>query len=130
MLSYKGYHGRFEVDFEADIIHGEVVDVTDVITFQGRSPAELETAFRESIDDYLAYCAELGTEPDRPFNGQFIVRAAPELHRYLFVAASTAGKSLNQFVVDHLTSIATTSQRERAESRKGARPVNTKRSAR
>ena len=37
ILEYKGYQGRFDYDPEADIFHGEVINLADVITFQGRS---------------------------------------------------------------------------------------------
>ena len=37
ILEYKGYQGRFDYDPEADIFHGEVMNLADVITFQGRS---------------------------------------------------------------------------------------------
>lgn len=56
MLTYKGYHGKVEFDEEAGLFHGEVVDLRDVITFQGKSVEELEQAFRDSIDDYLEFC--------------------------------------------------------------------------
>ena len=62
MLSYHGYTGRIEYDGEAGLFHGEVLDLRDVITFQGRSVEEIEAAFRSSIDDYLAFCAERGEE--------------------------------------------------------------------
>ena len=55
MLKYKGYTGRVEYDDEAKIFHGEIIDTKDVITFQGTSVDEIEKAFRESIDDYLAF---------------------------------------------------------------------------
>ena len=55
MMEYKGYVGKVEYDGEAEIFHGEVLGTRDVITFQGRSVDELKTAFRESIDDYLAF---------------------------------------------------------------------------
>ena len=37
MLDYKGYNGKVEFDEEAGIFHGEIVDLRDVITFQGKS---------------------------------------------------------------------------------------------
>jgi hypothetical protein len=40
-----------------------------VVTFQGRSIAELKTAFRGSIDDYLAFSKQRGEEPNKPFSG-------------------------------------------------------------
>jgi predicted HicB family RNase H-like nuclease len=64
MLKYKGYTGHVEFDDEAGLFHGEVLDLRDVITFQGKSVEELEQAFRDSIDDYLAFCKERDEEPD------------------------------------------------------------------
>ncbi len=102
MMEYKGYIGKVELDDKAGIFHGEVVNTRDVITFQGESVAELKKAFHESVDDYLAFCASRGEEPDKPFSGQFVTRIPPELHRQVNVAASLAGKSLNAWVADQL----------------------------
>lgn len=60
MLQYKGYLGHVEFDDEAGLFHGEVVDLRDVVTFQGTSVEELEEAFRESVDDYLEFYQEHG----------------------------------------------------------------------
>jgi predicted HicB family RNase H-like nuclease len=102
MMEYKGYVGKVEFDDDAGIFHGEVLDTRDVITFQGKTVAELKTAFRESIDDYLAFCKQRGEEPNKPFSGQFVTRIPPELHRQVNLAASVSGKSLNAWVVDQL----------------------------
>ncbi|WP_339745312.1 type II toxin-antitoxin system HicB family antitoxin [uncultured Rubinisphaera sp.] len=102
MMEYKGYIGKVEFDDEAEIFHGEIINTRDVITFQGQSVAELTKAFRESIDDYLAFCTERGESPDKPFSGQFVTRIPPELHRQVNVAAVLAGKSLNAFVTEQL----------------------------
>ncbi|HCS54519.1 MAG TPA: toxin-antitoxin system HicB family antitoxin [Planctomycetaceae bacterium] len=101
-MEHKGYIGKVEFDDEAEIFHGEIINTRDVITFQGQSVAELTTAFRESIDDYLAFCTERGESPDKPFSGQFVTRIPPELHRQVNVAAVLAGKSLNAFVTEQL----------------------------
>lgn len=58
MMEYKNYFGRVEFDDEAGIFHGEVVNTRDVITFQGKSVKELREAFHDSVEDYLAFCAE------------------------------------------------------------------------
>ena len=102
MLEYKGYQGVVEFDAEAGLFHGEVADTRDVITFQGTSVQELEQAFRESVDDYLAFCVERGEEPDRPFSGRLMVRVPSELHRRLFTQAKQEGKSLNQVIRERL----------------------------
>jgi len=87
MMQYKGYTGKVEFDDEADIFHGEVIGLRDVITFQGRTVDEVKEAFRESVDDYLAFCAKRGEEPEKPFTGKFVVRISPDLHRKVYVAA-------------------------------------------
>jgi predicted HicB family RNase H-like nuclease len=122
MMEYKGYIGKVEFDDEASLFHGEVINTRDVITFQGKSVAELKKAFRGSVDDYLAFCAERGEEPDRPYSGQFVTRVSPELHRQATIAASRAGKSLNAWVSEQLQAAvdnrqsATTVRRQRSGS--------------
>jgi predicted HicB family RNase H-like nuclease len=69
MMEYQGYIGRVGFDDEAEVFHGEVINTRDVITFQGQSVAELTKAFKDSIDDYLAFCKARGETPDKPFSG-------------------------------------------------------------
>lgn len=102
MLSYKGYTGHVEYDDEAGIFHGEVLDLRDVITFQGRSVEEIEQAFRESVDDYLEFCEQRGEMPDKPFSGRLMLRLPPHLHRKAYVSAVREGKSLNQWIAERL----------------------------
>ena len=42
---------KVEFGEEASLLHGEVINTRDVITFQGKSVAELKKAFRGSVDD-------------------------------------------------------------------------------
>ena len=102
MMEYKGYVGIPEVDTEAGIIHGEVVNTRDVITFQATNLRDLDKAFRESVDDYLAFCAKRGETADKPFSGKFVLRLSPEVHRKAFIAARHARKSLNAWVAEVL----------------------------
>ncbi len=66
MGRYKHYQARVELDDDAKILHGEVLNIRDVITFQGKSVEELQQAFEDSVNEYLAYCAEQGLEPEQP----------------------------------------------------------------
>ena len=65
-MEYKGYRGEAAFDHEAAYFHGDVAGIRDVITFQGRTVAELQIAFRNSIDEYLKFCAERGQLPSPP----------------------------------------------------------------
>ncbi len=102
MMEYKGYVGKVEFDAEAGILHGEVIGIRDVVTFQGRSVEEVEREFRSSVDDYLAFCRERGEEPEAPHSGRFVVRVSTDLHRRLDVLAKASGKSLNSVVTEVL----------------------------
>ncbi|WP_041304338.1 type II toxin-antitoxin system HicB family antitoxin [Kyrpidia tusciae] len=101
-MEYKGYQARVEFDDESGVFHGEVINTRDVITFQGQSVEELRQAFRDSVDDYLAYCAERGEEPEKPFSGRFVLRLTPEQHRLAALAARRSGKSLNAWIAEHI----------------------------
>ena len=101
-MKYKGYTAHIEYDEEEGIFHGEVLDLRDVITFEGRSVTELRRALRDSVDDYLEFCEKRGEEPDRPFSGRLMVRLPPELHRAIYTRARQQGKSLNQYIADRL----------------------------
>jgi predicted HicB family RNase H-like nuclease len=100
MMEYKGYLGKIEFDDEADIFHGEVVNIRDVITFQGHSVSELRHAFEDSIEDYLEFCMERGEEPEKPFSGRFTIQLSPEEHRRVILAATKAGKRVDSWVAD------------------------------
>jgi predicted HicB family RNase H-like nuclease len=106
MMRYKGYTGRVEYDDEARIFHGELIDTRDVVTFQGTTVDEIEQAFRDSVDDYLDFCRERGERPDKPFSGRFVLRIPSELHHKLYLKAAQSGKSLNNWIVDVLKSVA------------------------
>jgi len=98
----KGYQARVEMDEEAGLFHGEVINTRDVITFQGRTVRELKKAFADSVDDYLEFCAVRGEEPEKPFSGKFLVRVSPEMHREIMAEARQQGKSLNAYVSEKL----------------------------
>ncbi|RCS43926.1 type II toxin-antitoxin system HicB family antitoxin [Bremerella cremea] len=98
MFQYKGYLGRVEIDEEAGLLHGQVINTQDVITFQGESVEETKQAFHDSVDEYLKFCADHGKEPDKPFSGQFVTRISPDLHRAASAQAAIEKMSLNAWV--------------------------------
>ncbi|WP_406853678.1 type II toxin-antitoxin system HicB family antitoxin [Alsobacter sp. KACC 23698] len=97
-MSYKGYEALVAYDEDAEIFHGEVMNLRDVITFAGRSVVELKKALEESVEDYLSFCKERGEEPEKPYSGQFVVRVEPPVHRAAVTAAKRAGVSLNKWI--------------------------------
>lgn len=98
MMEYHGYRATVNLDSDAGVFHGEVVDTRDVIIFEGTSVEQLDREFRTSIDDYLAVCAERGRSPDKPFSGRIALRVSPAVHRAATAAANAEGTSLNSWI--------------------------------
>ena len=105
-MKYKGYITKIEIDEEAGILFGKVLDIKDVITFKGKTVNEAKQAFYDSVDDYLEWCEELGEEPDKPFSGKLPFRTTPEHHRQIYIAAKKANKSINAWMDETLTNAA------------------------
>ncbi len=95
-MKYKGYIGMVEYDDDAKIFHGDVINTRDVITFEGESVKEIEQAFHDSVDDYIAWCKEDGVIPEKPYSGKFTVRISPKLHSLIALAAKKEHISVNK----------------------------------
>jgi len=106
MMEYKGYFARVAFDDEANVFHGEVINLRDVITFDGESVDELRKALSDSVEDYLEFCSERGESPEKPYSGKFLVRVGPEFHKTLVIQARKNGKSLNSWVNEALQKVA------------------------
>jgi predicted HicB family RNase H-like nuclease len=117
--SYKGYSGSIEFDEDDLVFHGRIIGIRDIITYEAETAAELVQAFHDSVDDYLAYCAERSKEPQKPHSGNIALRTTPEIHQLVGQAAASEGKSVNQWVSETLAEAA----RKRVDS--GATRVRT-----
>ena len=53
---------------------------------------------------FLEMCKEDGVEPKKNYSGKFNVRISPKLHENLVLKASATGKSINQLVVESISS--------------------------
>ena len=63
---------------------------------------QLRKAFRDSVDEYLKFCAERGEFPEKPYSGKFMVRIEPKLHKAVALHAMLMHKSLNTWIHDTL----------------------------
>lgn len=64
--SYKGYALDIQIDPVTSTLHAVAPEISDVVHAEGRTAANLWQAFRDSVDEYLAACAEKGREPQKP----------------------------------------------------------------
>lgn len=97
-LQYNGYLGSVDYSLEDGCLHGKILHINDLATYEAPTVRELETAFKEAVDDYLATCAQAGKEPDKAFKGTFNVRITPEQHKAAAIEAALQKTTLNDFV--------------------------------
>ena len=65
-LTYQGHQATITYDANANLFHGEIVNLRDVVTFQAMSEADLPKALADSVEDYRALCKERGEAPQQP----------------------------------------------------------------
>lgn len=102
-MQHGPYVATLEYDEDEHSFHGRVVNLArDGFDFWGRDVDELRAEFAASADVYESFCRERGKEPEKPFSGTFLVRATPDLHRAVSVAAAREHKSVNAWVSEAL----------------------------
>ncbi|MGR6036127.1 MAG: type II toxin-antitoxin system HicB family antitoxin [Candidatus Nitrosoglobus sp.] len=101
-LSYKDYYGSVEYSDEDEVLHGCLLNINDIVTYEGTTIAEIKANFAEAVEGYLRMCAELGQPPDKPASGKFNVRIDPNLHRKAQEKAAVLDVSLNDLVANAL----------------------------
>jgi predicted HicB family RNase H-like nuclease len=106
-LRYRGYVGSVEVSVEDGLLHGRALGLRDMITFASETVEGLQREFEKSVDDYLAFCTELGKPPEKPLSGRLPFRTAPEHHRAIAAAAQQSGTSINAWMEKVLVEAAT-----------------------
>jgi predicted HicB family RNase H-like nuclease len=102
LLEYKGYYARIAFDPSADAFHGRVIGLRDVIDFYGRTPDELREELKLSVEEYLAWCAEEGTKPEKTWQGKLTIRVGEELRNRIAVAAAAHEQSINAWIKEAL----------------------------
>ena len=53
-LSHKGYTGSIEVSFGDNCLHGRILFIDDIVTYEGETVDELATSFKDAVDRYVA----------------------------------------------------------------------------
>jgi len=101
-LKYRGYEGSVLYSEEDRLLHGRIIGIHDMVSFEGTDVDGLENCFREAVDEYLAFCATQGKAPDVPFKGSFNVRINSDLHHRAVRFAEEHDLKLNNVVADAL----------------------------
>ncbi|MFL6879182.1 type II toxin-antitoxin system HicB family antitoxin [Pseudomonas marginalis] len=94
-LKHNGYVGSIEASLEDNCLFGKILFIKALVSYEGKTVAELDAAFREAVDDYLTTCQALGQTPEKPCKGSFNVRVGHDLHLAAALEATRKKVTLN-----------------------------------
>ena len=97
-LIYKGFIGTVSFSYDDRIFYGKIEGIDDLVTFEGSTVEELESAFRYMVDQHLADCKKEGKPAEKSYKGVFNVRISPKLHKKASHVAIQKGITLNQMI--------------------------------
>lgn len=98
MLRHKGFSGSIETSLEDNCLHGTILFIDDLVTYEAKTLADLKTEFESAVEDYISTCEEIGRQPMKPCSGTFNIRIGPELHQKTAQHAAEAGSSINDVI--------------------------------
>lgn len=61
-VEYKGYVGSIEYSFEDNIYYGSLLNIKDLVVYEGDTIEELYKYYQETIDDYIEFKKMVGKE--------------------------------------------------------------------
>ena len=102
IMKYKSYVARIEYDEEDRIFVGHLAGIKDIVGFHGTTVTELEDAFYESVDNYIAISEETGRIAQKLYSGKLMLRVSSDIHAAVATAAQVNGKSINQWASEVL----------------------------
>jgi predicted HicB family RNase H-like nuclease len=98
ILTYKGFIGTVSFSADDHIFFGKIEGIDDLVTFEGSTVDELETAFQYMVDQHIADCKAEGKQAEKSYKGVFNVRISSKLHKQAVLAATIKGITLNQMI--------------------------------
>ena len=98
IMTYKDYIATVHFSNEDEVFFGRIEGIGDLVSFEGRSVAELKTAFEDAVEDYIEICQVNGKNPEKAYRGSLNIRISPELHKQAVRHALVENISLNQFI--------------------------------
>lgn len=66
MEKYKGYAARICWYEDDRLYFGQLSGISDLVVFHSKTINEMEAQFHAVVDDYLAFCGEVGKKPNHP----------------------------------------------------------------
>lgn len=59
-IEYHGYHTYVRYSAADKVLYGKIEGIKDLVDFESESAVEVENEFHKAVDDYIAFCREVG----------------------------------------------------------------------
>lgn len=59
-VEYKGYIGSIEYSLEDRVFYGKLLNIEDLVTYEGEEIYSLYNHYLEAVDDYIKFKKEIG----------------------------------------------------------------------
>ena len=97
-MQYKGYYGSVNYSSEDDILHGKLLGIKSLVSYEGHSIQELKEDFEFAVDDYLEVCKGEGIEPETPCQEEIYIRLDPETQLRAAMIAQAENITLSKLI--------------------------------
>src|ERR1035437_7881981 len=97
-LQYKGYDGSVLYSAEDRLLHGRILGIRDMVSFEGTDVKSLEKNFKVAADEAFSFCEPEGRTQDAPFKASFSVGRTQNLHQRAALYAEVHDLKLNAVV--------------------------------
>lgn len=97
-MKYKDFLGSVEICLKDKCLHGKILFINDLVTYEAADLNLIKKEFVEAVDDYIETCESLKIEPFKFFSGSFNVRIGSELHQKLATYAVKSNEKINTVV--------------------------------
>jgi predicted HicB family RNase H-like nuclease len=97
LLDYRGFQGTVMYSAEDKLLHGRVLGVRGLVSYEGESIPDLEADFRTAVDDYIEFLDSNGVSP-LPLAEVIPVAFPPALHQRAFRFAEKHNQELTDVV--------------------------------
>ena len=101
-LQHRGYDGSVLYSAEDKLLHGRILGIRDMVSYEGTTVRGLEKSFKAAVDEYLAFCDAEGKVPNKPFKGSLNIRISHDLHVRASRFAEQHNQKLNTVIHDAL----------------------------
>lgn len=64
-LEYKGFHSYIHYSAADKVLYGKIEGIKDLVDFESESAVEIENEFHKAVDDYIAFCEEIGKNVEK-----------------------------------------------------------------